>query len=152
MHTPVAEHPASPLVEVPRPTWRDEYLRDVAALEKHAKEAADWQRSSSDPFERADAELWSRVSAPEACAIFLQLIERLPLWEATGQLNAAHVAENNVRLRIGTHGIGFEGLRECTPALPMRQNEVACVVIGDTLPVPLKRTSRRWRPTKVASV
>jgi hypothetical protein len=28
-------------------------------------------------------------------------------------------------LRIGTHGVGFETLSECTAASPMRQNEVA---------------------------
>jgi hypothetical protein len=28
-------------------------------------------------------------------------------------------------LRIATHGVGFERLPECTPASPMRQNEVA---------------------------
>ena len=29
-------------------------------------------------------------------------------------------------LRIGTHGVGFERLPECTAPSPVRQNEVAC--------------------------
>ena len=31
---------------------------------------------------------------------------------------------DGVALRIGTHGVGFERLPECTVALPVRQNEV----------------------------
>jgi hypothetical protein len=33
-------------IQPPRPAWRDEYLRDVIALQKYADEVRDWQRSS----------------------------------------------------------------------------------------------------------
>ena len=61
-----------------RREWLDEYLHDLAAPQRHVKEVTAWQRISSDPFERANAELWSPASAPEAWANFrdLNLMER----------------------------------------------------------------------------
>jgi hypothetical protein len=104
-------HAMTVSIETPRPPWRDEYLHDVVALERHAKEVAAWQRSSSDRFERADAELWSRVSASDACAIFLQLNELLSVWEASGQLNAAHAIENKARRESGLSPLSMVDFR-----------------------------------------
>jgi hypothetical protein len=106
------EHPAS--AEAPHPPWRDEYFRDVAALEMYSEKVAAWQRNSGDPFERADAELWSRVSLLEACAIFRQLFELLPVWDATGQLDAAHIAENEARRERGLPPVSLADFRRLT--------------------------------------
>jgi hypothetical protein len=84
-----------------RPAWRDEFFHDRAALEKYAEEHRAWQRSSSDPFERADVELWSQVSAPDACAIFNRVLESLARFEATGELEAARAADNKARQAAG---------------------------------------------------
>jgi hypothetical protein len=81
----------------PRPEWRDEYLHDLPALLKHCDEVAAWQRDSTDPFERAEAALWSRISAPEACLVFNRTLELLALLDATGELEVARAADNEER-------------------------------------------------------
>jgi hypothetical protein len=88
-------------MEAERPPWRDEYLDDFPGLQRYSEQLRAWQRNSNDPFERVDAELWSRVSASEACAIFLQLVEWFRRFDATGELEAARHADNEARRAAG---------------------------------------------------
>jgi hypothetical protein len=60
---------------ISRPTWREEYLHDLPALERYSAEMRAWQRQSDDPLDRAEAELWSRLTANEACAVFNRTLE-----------------------------------------------------------------------------
>jgi hypothetical protein len=102
-------------IEAPRPPWRDEYLHDLPALQQYAKEVTAWQRSSSDPFERCDAELWSRVSAPEACAIFPQLNDLLPVWERDRPIECrARRRENEARRESGLPPLSMADFRALT--------------------------------------
>jgi hypothetical protein len=96
MIAPAASHP-----QPPRPQWRDEYLRDGPALFKHCKEVRAWQRRSGDAFERADAELWSRVKPEEAWSIFFELEKLFCRWDQAGELDATYAIENEARRAAG---------------------------------------------------
>jgi hypothetical protein len=88
-------------IEAPRPQWRDEYLRDLPALERYSEEMRVWQRQSDNSFERADAELWSGVTAPEGCLAFNLTLEFLDLMDASGDLERGRAAGNEARSRVG---------------------------------------------------
>ena len=48
----------------------------------------------------------------------------LEVWRGTTLCLRVHSIGEGAALRIGTHGVGFERLPECTAASPVRQNEV----------------------------
>jgi hypothetical protein len=48
----------------------------------------------------------------------------LEAWRGTTLCLRVRSLGEGAALRIGTHGVGFERLPECTAASPMRQNEV----------------------------
>jgi hypothetical protein len=98
MNSQIDAGSARPLV---RPIWRDEFWHDLPALEQYSAEMRVWQWQSDDPFERADAALWSRLSAPEACWVFNRTIEFLDLLHVSGDLERARAAENEDRGRAG---------------------------------------------------
>ena len=77
----------------PRPQWRDEYFRDASALLEHCEELRAWQRRSDDPFERADAELWSRLTLQQARQVFCHVINLFAGLNASGALGSAYREE-----------------------------------------------------------
>jgi hypothetical protein len=85
----------------PRPHWDDSFLHDLPAFEKYAAELQAWQRHSDDPFERADAALWSRLNADQACAVFNHIHSRLEWFDATGLMRSARAADNEARRAAG---------------------------------------------------
>jgi hypothetical protein len=46
----------------PRPEWRDEFLHNLAALEKYADELRRWQPTSPDPLDRVECCVWQQIT------------------------------------------------------------------------------------------
>jgi hypothetical protein len=93
-----------------RPQWRDEYLRDVPALLQHCERVQAWQRTSDDPFERADAALWSRLTAFQAQHVFCGVINIFALCE--DQIGSGYRDECAARLKSGARPINETQFRE----------------------------------------
>jgi hypothetical protein len=85
----------------PRPEWRDEYFRDAPALLKHCEEMRAWQRRSDDPFERADAELWSRLTPQQAQQVACGVDNIFKLYDATDEIGKAYRDECAARSMAG---------------------------------------------------
>jgi len=88
-------------IQAPRPPWREEYLRDLPALEQYCADLRTWQRNSNDSFERTEADLWSRINAHQACTIFNRTLELFERFDATGELEVARIADNELRRAVG---------------------------------------------------
>jgi hypothetical protein len=94
----------------PRPQWRDEFLHDASALFGHCKEVRAWQRRSGDAFERADAELWSRLTSQQAQQVFCGVINIFALCE--DQIGSGYRDERAARLKSGARPINETQFRE----------------------------------------
>ncbi len=85
----------------PRPQWRDEYFRDASALLEHCEQMRAWQRLSDDPFERADAALWSRLTPQQARQVFCHVIDLFGRLDASDALGNAYREECEARQIAG---------------------------------------------------
>ncbi len=103
-----ASYPQQP----PPPEWRDEYLSDLLGLERYCKEMRAWQRRSTDPFERAAAELWSRLTPQQTRQVFCHVIDLFARWDARGALGRAYREECEARQIAGMSPMGETEFRE----------------------------------------
>lgn len=90
---PMSELSAPSLQQPPPPEWRDEYLSDLLGLERYCEELRAWQRRSDNPFERADAELWSRLTLQQARQVLCHVINLFAGLNASGALGSAYREE-----------------------------------------------------------
>jgi DNA-binding FadR family transcriptional regulator len=69
------------------PKWREEYLANLPELQRYCEEMRAWQRTSADPFERADAALWSRLTPHQAQRVFNSVVSLLSRFDAVGEID-----------------------------------------------------------------
>ena len=88
------------------PEWRLQYMHNPNEALAYFARRRSWQLTSVDPFERADAYLWSQISGEVACQIFLTIdciADCLP--EHDREVTMRKLAQADILSRLPAAGI-----------------------------------------------